>query len=202
MCQVCPKGPPWCIPRCIPRISPSAATYRCASSSRSWSRRFKTQDFVVPSSRATSAAEKPSEIGAAINLRVASARSDSCSQVIVVGIVEADELGERPFVDVVGELPAGAAVVFPLPVEDPFPQGDAGVGGEADSAGLEAQGEFPAGFDEVDQQVVVFVWAKFEPSISDAAAEPLYVPDVVQGEGAIQHSGHHFAWPDRKCFSG
>jgi hypothetical protein len=24
----------------------------------------------------------------------------------------------------------------------------------------------------------------------------------VQGEGAIQHSGHHFAWPDRKCFSG
>ena len=136
---------------------------RCRSSSvSSSSRRFETQRFVVPSWRATSASSTRRRSG----LRSVSGSlvrvPTSSFQLIVFGIVETDEPGLWPFVDAVFEDPAGAAVPFPLPVDDAAPECCAGEGGERDPAWLEAEAELPALGDEVCDEVFS-VMRRLEP---------------------------------------
>jgi hypothetical protein len=116
---------------------------------------------------------------------VQAASGESRSQAIVLGIVvvEADELGARPFVDAILEGPFGSAVASSVPVVATLPERDPRVGAESDSSGLKAQGELPAFLDEVAGEIFVVVMSEVETaSLDDRGTKPLDIFNVVKGE--------------------
>jgi excisionase family DNA binding protein len=113
-------------------------------------------------------------------------------------IVERDETRERPGVDTApAELPDRAPAALALVIDDPVLERVAGVGAEADPAGLVAKRELP----ELDEQVLAEVFAlapvELEPAAADdRGAEMLGVDDVPEFERANalslpwQQAGH------------
>ena len=98
----------------------------------------------------------------------------------IASILEGDEAGEGALVDPVCEGPLGAAVLLPLPVDEPAADGMGGVGGELDSTRVEIKAELPGGLDEEGEAVLVVpLWDVPVRSLQDSATESFNVLDVV-----------------------
>lgn len=141
---------------------------------------------------AISASEYPNECGRAICWSVQSPVEERLSQFGV----DADELGEPAFVDVSAERPFGAAVPAALPVGESCSERVAGVRGERDGGSGVVEAEFPAGLDEVGEEVFLVVgWDVEASALDDCCAERFDVAYVVKLETLVEH-------PAALCWAG
>lgn len=123
-----------------------------SSSSRSSSKRFKTQCFEVPNPLAISTVEYPCEAEVATVRRIACPRTES----VVQSGIECNEARSRPLVGAAGELPTGA-VVRALPVDRAALGCAVEEAAEAASPWIEGLGEFPSDFEQPGDEVVSLV---------------------------------------------
>jgi hypothetical protein len=103
--------------------------------------------------------------------------------VVGVDAVETDEPRSLALVGEAAETPLCAASVLPDPVDGSEGKVSSGVDAERpDPFGVIGEAEFPAGRDEIVEEVFPFVPGEVEPSeVDDLNAEPFDVVNVVQG---------------------